>query len=167
MKLRASALAGISAMILLGGCVTAPEGPTIPVMPAKGKPFAQFQQEDMQCQDFAQSRIAGAAKEANDHAVTDAIIGTALGAGLGAAVGGGRGAAIGAASGAVVGTSIGSNDARFSQRTLQGRYNLAYAQCMSSHGNEVDGYNYGPPPPRYYGRPGYDYPPPPPPPPGY
>ena len=93
MKKRFVAFAGISALLLLGGCVTPPDGPTVPVMPAKGKPFAQFEREDAECQDFAQSRVAGSAKRANDKAVTSAIIGTALGAGLGAAIGGGRGAA--------------------------------------------------------------------------
>jgi hypothetical protein len=167
MKKRVAAFAGISALVLLGGCVTAPDGPTVPVMPAKGKPFAQFEREDSECQDFAESRVAGAAKRANDKAVTTAIIGTALGAGLGAAVGGGRGAAIGAASGAVVGTAIGTNDTRFRQDTLQGRYNLAYAQCMESHGNRVPDLEGDESPPRGY-RQGYDdYPPPPPPPPGY
>jgi hypothetical protein len=168
MKNRVAAFAGISALVLLGGCVTAPDGPTVPVMPAKGKPFAQFEREDSECQDFAESRVAGSAKRANDKAVTTAIIGTALGAGLGAAVGGGRGAAIGAASGAVVGTAIGTNDSRFRQDTLQGRYNLAYAQCMQSHGNRVPGMGDDEAPPPDYRRGGYDdYPPPPPPPPGY
>ena len=158
MKKRVAAFAGISALVLLGGCVTEPDGPTVPVMPASGKSFAQFQREDAECQDYAHDRVAGAAKRANDKALTSAVIGTALGAGLGAAVGGGRGAAIGAASGAVVGTAIGTNDSRFRQDTLQGRYNLAYAQCMDSYGNRVapEGYGY---------RRGYrdDYPPPPPP----
>ena len=167
MKKRVAAFAGISALVLLGGCVTAPDGPTVPVMPAKGKPFSQFQREDAECQDYAHDQTAGSAKRANDKAVTTAIIGTALGAGLGAAVGGGRGAAIGAASGAVVGTAIGTNDTRYRQDTIQGRYNLAYAQCMESHGNRVPdvGADDGP----YDRRGGYnDYPPPPPPPPpGY
>jgi len=167
MKLRVSAFAGISALLFLGGCVTAPDGPTIPVMPAKGKSFSQFQGEDQECQDFAESRVAGRAKAANNRAVTDAIIGTALGAGLGAAVGGGNGAAIGAASGAVVGTAYGSGDARYSQHTLQGRYNMAYAQCMESHGNRVDDDEYGPPPPPRYRHYDDEYGPPPPPPPGY
>jgi len=166
MKLRVAAFAGISALVFLGGCVTVPDGPTVPVMPARGKPFAQFQREDSECQDYADSKVAGRAKRANDRAVTTAIITTALGAGLGAAVGGGRGAGIGAASGAVVGTAIGANQSRFSQGTLQGRYNLAYAQCMQSHGNRVpDMDEEEGPPPGPYGRP-YG-PPPPPPPPGY
>jgi uncharacterized protein YcfJ len=127
-------------------------------MPGRNKTFAQFQHDDAYCQDFAQSRVAGQANRANDRAVTSAILGTALGAGLGAAVGGGNGAAIGAASGAVVGTAVGADQSRFSQGSLQGRYNIAYAQCMQAAGHDVP---YGPP-----RGPGYG-PPPPPPPPGY
>ncbi|MBV9331540.1 MAG: glycine zipper family protein [Alphaproteobacteria bacterium] len=163
MKVRIAAMAGISALVLLGGCGAVPDGPTIPMMPAKGKAFSQFQREDSECQDYAANRVAGRARAANDRAVATAVIGAALGAGLGAAVGGGRAVGEGAAVGGIIGTSIGANDARFSERTLQGRYNIAYAQCMDSYGNHVadeDG------PPRYDRR--YDnYPPPPPPPPGY
>ena len=165
MKSRLAATAAISALVLLGGCVTQPYGPTVPVMPGKSKSFAQFQQDDAYCQDFAQSRVAGQAHAANNRAVTSAILGTALGAGLGAAVGGGNGAAVGAASGAVVGTAVGADQSRFSQGSLQGRYNIAYAQCMQAAGNHVP---YGPG--EGYGPRGYDGgypPPPPPPPPGY
>jgi hypothetical protein len=168
MKFRAIALATVA--ITLSGCVTPPMGPTIPVTPAANKPFAAFQQEDMACQDYANRTVAGGAEAANNKSVSEAIIGTALGAGLGAAVGGGRGAAIGAASGAVVGTAVGSNTSAHAQYSLQQRYNIAYAQCMSSKGNQVQwgpgGYRrgyYPPPPPGYYPPPppGY-YPPPPP-----
>lgn len=162
--MRAAVFVGMSALVFLGGCVTVPYGPTVPVMPERGKPYAQFQREDDECQSYADDRVARHAREANDRAIGTAILGTALGAGLGAAVGGGQGAAIGAASGAIVGTSVGANDARFGQGSVQGRYNLVYAQCMQSYGNEV-AYGEGPPP-GYYRRPyggGYDYPPPPPP----
>lgn len=167
MKSRLAAMAAISALVLLEGCVTQPDGPTVPVMPGKGKSMAQFQNDDMNCQGYAESRVAGQAHAANNRAVTDAILGTALGAGLGAAVGGGHGAAVGAASGAVVGTAVGANQSAYSQGSLQGRYNIIYAQCMQAAGNQVP---YGPPPGYGYGpRRDYDgdYPPPPPPPPGY
>ena len=166
MKKRTAVLAAISALFLLEGCVTQPYGPTVNVMPAKGKSFEAFQQDDAMCQNYADGRVAGKARQANNRAVTDAIIGTALGAGLGAAIGGGRGAAIGAGSGAVVGTAVGSDDSRYSQASLQGRYNLAYAQCMASRGNQVPDSDEGP---GYGSHRAYfegDYPPPPPPP-GY
>jgi hypothetical protein len=136
-------------------------------MPAANKPFAEFQQDDLACQDYAHQRVAGGAEAANNKSLGEAIIGTALGAGLGAAVGGGRGATIGAASGAVVGTAAGSDTSAHAQYGMQQRYNICYAQCMSSKGNVVQmgeaGYGgprgYNPPPP-------YGYPAPPPPP-GY
>lgn len=172
MKLRTIVLV-TAASAMLAGCVTPPMGPTIPVMPGPNKPFTAFQQDDMSCQDYARQQVAGGAEAANNKSVTEAIIGTALGAGLGAAVGGGRGAAVGAASGAVVGTAVGSNTSAHAQYGLQQRYNITYAQCMSSKGNDVQmgqrryrrppggyppPYGYPPPPP-------YGYPPPPPPPP--
>ncbi|HEY0185270.1 MAG TPA: glycine zipper family protein, partial [Rhodopila sp.] len=85
---------------------------------------------------------------------------TLLGAGLGAAIGGGRGAAIGAGAGALGGTAIGAGPSQNAQYSLQQRYDLAYAQCMYSRGNQVPGYQPPPgppppPPPGYYPPPGY------------
>lgn len=164
MKTRLAALAAVSALVMLEGCVTQPYGPTVPVMPGPNTSLSQFQRDDAECQDYADSRVAGRAHQANNRSVTDAILATALGAGLGAAFGGSNGAAVGAASGAVVGTAIGSNDARYSQASLQGRYNLAYAQCMKAKGHQVP--EYGDEGPGYGPHRGYDrdYPPPPPPP---
>ena len=148
---------------LLAGCATEPMGPTIPVMPGPNKSFEAFQADEQVCEQYASQRVAGAAESANHTALGEALLGTALGAGLGAAVGGGRGAAIGAASGAVVGTSVGANTSGWAQMSIQQRYDITYAQCMSSKGDQVPGprhpHRYPPPPP-----PGY---PPPPPPPGY
>ncbi len=154
-------LLAAAAATVLSGCVTPPMGPTVPVMPGSGKSLDAFQQDEAVCEDYASRRVAGQAEAANNQAVGEGIIGTALGAGLGAAVGGGRGAAIGAASGAVVGTAVGSNTSAGAQYTIQQRYDMAYAQCMRTKGNRVPGMGprrYPPPPP-----PGY-YPPPPPPP---
>lgn len=172
MRLKTLALV-TTASAMLAGCVTPPMGPTIYVSPGKDKSPAAFEQDEQACEDYADQRTAGQAEAANNRAIGSAVIGTALGAGLGAAVGGGRGAAVGAASGAVVGTAVGSNQSAHAQYSLQQRYNMAYAECMSTHGNYVPqgAYPPGPPPPGYYGPPpppppGY-YPPPPPPPPGY
>jgi hypothetical protein len=152
-------------------------GPTVYVAPGGHKSPAAFEQDEQACEDYANQRTAGQADAANNKAIGSAIIGTALGAGLGAAVGGGRGAGIGAASGAVVGTAVGSDQSAHAQYSLQQRYNIAYAGCMTSRGNSApQGYGPGgyPPPPGYYGPPpppGYGPPPPgyypPPPPPGY
>jgi hypothetical protein len=65
---------------------------------------------------------------------------------------------------------VGANETARGQYGLQQRYNIAYAQCMYSRGNQVAGYQaYGPPLGAY---PQGNYPPPPqggyppPPPPG-
>ena len=87
----------LAALLLLTGCVSQPMGPTVPVMPAPGKPFAVFQDDQAICQQFANQQTAGGAQEATNRQVLTGVVGTALGAGLGAAIGGGRGAAIGAA----------------------------------------------------------------------
>jgi len=168
-KLR-TALLVASVAGLISGCVTPPMGPTVPVMPGPNKSLEAFQQDEAACQDYAGQRTAGGAEAANNTAIGEGILGTALGAGLGAAVGGGRGAAIGAASGAVVGTAVGSDTSAHAQYSLQQRYDMAYAQCMSTKGDQVPQMgrhprrrpppDYGPPPPP----PGYG---PPPPPPGY
>ena len=44
--------------LVLGGCATAPLGPTIAVMPAPGMPFEQFQAIDASCRQFAQQQAA-------------------------------------------------------------------------------------------------------------
>jgi len=147
----------------LSGCVTPPMGPTIPVMPGPNKSLQAFQADETTCEGYASQRVAGQAQAANNTALGEGLLGTALGAGLGAAVGGGRGAAIGAASGAVVGTAVGANTSAGAQMSLQQRYDIAYAQCMQTRGNKVPHPRrpaYPPPPPPPYP---YPYPPPPPP----
>lgn len=159
---------------MLSGCVTPPMGPTIPVMPGPNKSLEAFQQDEAVCEDYANQRVAGQVQAENNKAVTEGILGTALGAGLGAAVGGGRGAAIGAASGAVVGTAVGANSSNWAQMSVQQRYDFSYAQCMQTKGDQVPNMGpprnprrYPPPPPPGYGPPAPGYGPPPPPPPGY
>ncbi len=147
-------------LLVLNACATEPMGPTIAVMPAPNKPFDVFQSDQAVCKQYASGQVQGGAQQANNQQFGTAVLGTLLGAGLGAAIGGGRGAAIGAGAGAVGGTAVGAGPAQSAQYSLQQRYNLAYAQCMYSHGNQVPGYQPpAPPPPPGYA-PGY-------PPPGY
>jgi uncharacterized protein YcfJ len=155
--------AALIPIVLLSACASEPLGPTIAVMPAQGKSFDTFQGDQALCKQFAAGETTGGAQQANNRQVGTAVVGTLLGAGLGAAIGGGRGAAIGAGAGALGGTAVGVGPSGQAQYTLQQRYDLAYAQCMYSRGNQVPGYQPAgvppPPPPGYY--------PPPPPPPGY
>ena len=144
-------------VLLLGGCVSQPMGPSVAVMPAPNKPFEVFAQDQGVCTQYASQQVGGGAQVANNEAFGTAVITTILGAGLGAAIGGGPGAAIGAASGAVAGTAVGTGPAWADQYGLQQRYDIAYSQCMYAKGNQVPGY--------YDARPGASFPPPPPPPP--
>ncbi len=156
MRLSIFRLALVAPLLMLDSCAQTPLGPTIPVMPAPGKPFDVFQSDQALCKQFADSQVAGGAQQANNRQVGTAILGTVLGAGLGAAIGGGRGAAIGAASGALGGTAVGAGPASQANMSLQQRYDLAYAQCMYSRGNQVPGFLPPPgPPPGYPPPPGY------------
>jgi hypothetical protein len=162
----------ISGLALLAGCATPPPGPTVAVMPGKDKSFEVFQQDQAECTSYAGQQVGGQAQAANNQAVGGAVLGTLLGAGIGAAAGGGRGAAIGAASGAALGTGIGAGASANAGYGIQQRYDIAYAQCMAAHGNQVPtsqaAYRPGPYPaypypyyaPYGYYAPGYYYGPP-------
>ena len=131
--------------VALAACAVAPPtGPSIYAMPAKGKDMAQFQGEEANCRNFAQAQIGGGSptQAANQAAVGSAAIGTALGAAAGALIGSvggaaGAGAAVGAGAGLLTGSAIGANNAQASGAGLQERYDVAYAQCMSSAGNTI------------------------------
>ncbi|HET8995536.1 MAG TPA: YMGG-like glycine zipper-containing protein [Acetobacteraceae bacterium] len=146
-----SAAIPLATLLLLSGCVSQPTGPMVQVMPAPGKPFEVFQQDQSVCRYYADQQTAGTAQGANNQQIVTGVIGTALGAGLGAAIGGGQGAAIGAGSGALAGTLVGAGPAQQAQMTLQQRYDQAYVQCMYARGNQVPGYQspYMPPPQPY------------------
>jgi hypothetical protein len=128
-------IAMLALAFLVEGCATTPMGPTVQVMPGRGKPFDVFAQEQQSCMQYASQMVAGQAQQANTMGAGAAVLGTVLGAGLGAAVGGGRGAAIGAASGAAVGTGVGASGSASAQGGIQGQYDNAYLQCMVAKGN--------------------------------
>jgi len=168
------ALAGVLA---LGACTVAPpSGPSIVAMPGQGKSFAQFQQDDNYCRNYAQSKIADAgqvAANAQNNATSTAVAGTLIGAAAGAALGSlggnvGAGAAIGAGAGLAGGAAVAGNNTQGAADSLQGRYDVAYAQCMVGNGETIQQppapvvYAAPPPPPYYYSpppvvfvRPGY------------
>jgi hypothetical protein len=154
-----------AAALVLEGCASPPMGPTIAVMPGPTKSFTDFQSDTAICEDYANGQVAGQAEQANNTAFGSAVLGTVLGAGLGAALGGGRGAVVGAAGGGIIGTAAGTNGSERGQYGIQQRYNIAYAQCMYSKGNQVPGFYAGYPPQVAYPPPPPVYVPPPPPPP--
>ncbi|HEY6822499.1 MAG TPA: hypothetical protein VI321_10815 [Burkholderiales bacterium] len=163
-------------LALLAACASTPTGPSVMVLPGSGKSFDQFRFDDNECRQFATAQLGG--KEA-DQASTDAgmksaAVGAAVGALAGAAItrsghGAVAGAGLGGAGGAIAGTGAGSTTAH----TVQGRYDIAYQQCMYAKGNQIpmaaSRYQRSAPPPSYQAAPpppppAGNVPPPPPPP---
>ena len=156
-------------MLALAACAVAPpSGPTVVAMPGPGKSFPAFQQDDAMCRNYAQSQIpeAGqAAANAQNNSVATTAAGTLLGAAAGAALGAaagnaGLGAAAGAGVGLLGGASVAGGNTQATADSLQGRYDVAYAQCMVGHGESIQqpsgpgpGYGYYGPPPGYYAPP--------------
>lgn len=135
---------------LLGGCESMPTGPTVAVMPALGKPFDLFQQEDIECRGYAARGLGpDADTSANRAFVGSAVAGTAIGAAVGGLAGGNHGAAGGAAVGLAAGSLVGAGQAQDSNYSLQQRYDITYAQCMYAKGNQLPP---APPPARIYYR---------------
>jgi len=150
---RPSVFIGLVSTLALGACAVAPPpGPAVTAMPGPGKTFEAFQQDDGYCRAAASQSTGGAspAVAANNSAVGSAVLGTALGAGIGAALGSvggavGAGAAIGGAAGLLAGSAIGAGNAQASAGSVQQRYDITYAQCMSAKGDRIN------PPPGYAG----------------
>ena len=140
--LKASPLTVFAVTLALGACALAPTSPSVLALPAPGKPYAEFQVEDMNCRATAQQATAGQAEAANNRAIGGAVLGTALGAAGGALIGSafrnpGAGAAIGATAGLGVGSSYGSGANAYANYTIQQRFDLAYTQCMYAKGHRV------------------------------
>jgi hypothetical protein len=165
---RAISAIGLVSVLALGACAVAPpQGPSVMALPAQGKSFDAFQQDDYSCRGYASQQTGGASSSqaANNSAIGSAAVGTALGAGVGAALGSvggamGAGAAIGGATGLLAGSAIGAGNAQAAGGNVQARYDTAYTQCMYSRGNTVQsapsGYA-GSYPPGYYPAPAYGY----------
>jgi outer membrane lipoprotein SlyB len=143
----------------LAGCAIAPPtGPNIVAMPGTGKSFEAFQADDNSCRQYASAQIGdaspseAASQSAVGSAAAGTVIGGAAGAALGAAAGNpAAGAAIGAGSGLLVGGATGLSAAQTSSYSLQRRYDIGYAQCMTARGENVQ-------PPPTYAYAGYSYP---------
>ena len=138
-------VAGCAAVVGLGGCaVEPPAGPSFMALPAKGKTYPRFQQEDGYCRQTAFYAAGGRTpgQAAVSSGVASAGLGTLAGAAAGALIGAaagnpGAGAAIGAGTGLVFGSAAGAGAADASAYELQRRYDQTYAQCMVAYGNLV------------------------------
>lgn len=154
----------VMALLVLSGCATMPNGPSVLVLPSPGKTFNMFQADDMICRQWASQNIGMSTQDtATQSAVSSAAVGTVVGAAAGALIGAGtghagNGAAIGAGSGLLLGTASGVNTGQMSGYEAQRRYDNAYVQCMYAKGNQIPGqvqtqtyrvqrYSLPPPPP--------------------
>jgi hypothetical protein len=132
-------------IVVLSACTTLPTGPNVMVLPGVGKPFDQFQVDDVVCRQYAQGQVGLSPGEASTQStVQGAAIGTVLGAAAGAAIGAAAGspelgAAVGAGTGILMGTAAGAESGSARAGTLQWRYDVAYVQCMYAKGNQVPG----------------------------
>ena len=164
MRLTATCM-GVASALALGACtVPPPAGPTVAVMPGQGKSLEQFQADDANCRNFAQSRIGTTpAEAATNSAIGSAAVGTGVGAAIGALAGAaagnaGLGAAAGAGAGLLYGSAAGSGASQQSYAWAQRDYDVFYVQCMTANGNQgpqtASAPGYGPPP-GYGAQPGY------------
>ena len=160
MRLTKSIAALFGTLALAACAVEPPTGPEVVAMPGPGKTLPQFQEEDATCRGYAlqQTGFASPSQAATQSALGSAAVGTVVGAAAGAAIGAasgnpGAGAAIGAGSGLVLGSAVGAGNAEASEESVQQRYDIAYAQCMTTQGDKVE--TPPPPPPESV----YQYPP--------
>ena len=133
-------------LFLLNSCTTLPLAPSIAVMPAPGKPFDLFVDEEALCRRFAATQAGASSQQAvTESAVTQAAVGTAVGAAAGTAIGAatghvGEGAIVGAGTGLFAGSISGMGGSNVVMSELQRRYDIAYEQCMYAKGNQVPGF---------------------------
>ncbi|HED1713919.1 TPA: glycine zipper family protein [Klebsiella variicola] len=130
--------------IALTGCVSAPEAPTVMVLPGSGKTYETFQHDDVLCRNTAGRSLNGEVHSANNNGMTTAATGTAIGAAAGALIGsagGPRGTvdglAVGAASGLLLGSAVAGGGLGQTQSAMQDQYNVVYVQCMYAKGHKI------------------------------
>lgn len=132
-------------MASLSGCAAPhPMAPTVMALPAEGEDFALFQQHDITCRQYGAAQVGGTTPSAaaGHTALTDAAVGTGLGAAAGAAIGSasghaGTGAAIGAGAGLLGGGLVGAASGRKAADSVQRSYDMFYSQCMIANGDRI------------------------------
>lgn len=170
----------VGGLFVAGCAATVPTGPSVMVLPGRGKDFETFKYDDYVCRDWASQQTGTTTQKAGtESTVTGAAVGTVLGAASGAAIGAAAGdpamgAAVGSGVGLLGGTAVGAEQGAGAQWSVQQRYDHAYMQCMYAKGHEIPmpaGSRRASEPMRPAGPPPPDVPPPPsgnppPPPPG-
>jgi hypothetical protein len=134
----------LAGAILAGCAAPGPMSPTVMALPPKGENFDVFQQHEATCRQYATTQTGGqsASQQAERSNVASAVVGTGVGAAAGALFGSvtghaGNGAAIGAGTGLLAGSLAGASQGRRAAAFLQQKYNIAYTQCMTANGEEV------------------------------
>jgi len=152
------ALLPLIVAVALGGCAAVPTGPTVMVLPGRGRTLEQFQGDDLFCRQWAAQQVG--AKPAATFAPAGTPVGTDPGTATDAVEGHPTArATVGAGSGLVGGTAVGLDASRAEVGSVQWRYDIAYEQCMYAKGHRIPIVMQAPPQ-------GLGAPPPPPPPPG-
>ena len=129
----------ILACAALAGCVSAPTGPSVMVLPGSGRSFDDFRMDEGVCRRYALEQNGGvtAQQSSQESAVSSAAVGTVVGAVAGAAIGGQQGAGVGAGTGLIVGSMAGVNASQQAGWGTQRQYDNAYIQCMYAKGHRV------------------------------
>ena len=70
MKILAYSTLAVVFAAVLTGCETAPSGPHVEVLPAPGKPFETFMEDEQTCRGYAQNSVGQSRNEADAHAFT-------------------------------------------------------------------------------------------------
>lgn len=164
------------AALALGACAVTPTAPSVTVLPGSQKSTEQFRADSGICKEQAQALVSNDAQAANNQAITNAAVGTVVGAAAGALLGQGSYnpsamAGWGTGTGLVIGSTVGGSNSQVASYSMQQRYDAAYVQCMYQRGHQVPGpVSYQRPAPAPATVPGYpppNYPPPNARPPGY
>lgn len=132
-------LFGLGALAL-AGCASTPSGPSVMVLPGSNKSFEQFRADDFECRQFAHFQSGGQTPDqaGSSAGVNTAAVGAVVGAAAGAAIGrSGEAAVAGAGIGTAGGALAGTGAAAHSARTVQGRYDMAFQQCMYAKGHQI------------------------------
>jgi Glycine-zipper domain len=125
-------------VLMLGACVSIPNGPSVMTLPGTGKNFDQFRVDDASCKQYASEQLGPSPQQAAEaSAVNSAAVGAVLGAAAGALIDGSRGAASGAGAGLLMGSAAGAGASDASGRGAQRNYDNSFIQCMYAKGHRV------------------------------
>lgn len=121
------ALGGVA--VVTACTIPPPSGPTVIAIPPPGKNLAVFQQEDVQCRNYAAATIGALPPGQATSPAAASPASNATAAEPGATIGGAAGYARNIAAGATYAAS--------SAYDVQTRYDIGYTQCIYSSGNAI------------------------------